>query len=321
MTATVEQLYRTARTIRRFEEVVEQLTAADEIPGTVHLYIGEEAVATGVCAALEPTDFIASTHRGHGHLIAKGADLGAMLAELMGKDSGLNRGRGGSMHVADLSLGVLGANGIVAGGVPFALGAAWARRQLREAQVAVAFFGDGGLAHGLLHECLNLAALWGLSVVFVCEDNGYAVSLPVSEGVAGSPIDRARSYGMPAEEVDGMDAEAVYEVACEAVKRARQGRGPSYLHMKTYRFKGHHHGEAVLKLSYRDAEEVEQWRKRDPVELLAARLPLARREELDAEVEASIGSALRFARLGETPSAASATAFAYASRLSPRPGY
>jgi TPP-dependent pyruvate/acetoin dehydrogenase alpha subunit len=320
MTVGVEQLYRTARTIRRFEEVVEELTAVNEIPGTVHLYIGEEAVATGVCAALEPGDFVASTHRGHGHVIAKGAQLGPMLAELMGREGGLNRGRGGSMHVADLGLGVLGANGIVVGGVPFALGAVWARGQLGEKCVAAAFFGDGGLGQGLLHECLNLAALWALPVIFVCEDNGYAVSLPSSASAAGSPLDRARSYGMMVEEVDGMDAEQVYGAAVAAAQRARDGKGPSYLHMRTYRFRGHHHGEAVLKLNYRAAEEVAQWEKRDPVDLLGAKLSPERRAEVDAEVEAAIESAREFASLSKPPDPATATAYAYSSGLAVRAG-
>lgn len=217
-------LYRTVRTIRRFEETVEELTSANEIPGTVHLYIGQEAVAAGVSAALAPGDLVTSTHRGHGHVIAKGAALGPMLAELMGRTNGLNRGRGGSMHVADLSLGVLGANGIVAGGIPFALGATWAAAQDGDNRVAATFFGDGGLAQGLLHECMNWAALWQLPVIFVCEDNGYAVSLPVSASAAGSPVVRAQSYGMAAQEVDGMDAEKAYAAACTAVERARRRR-------------------------------------------------------------------------------------------------
>jgi pyruvate dehydrogenase E1 component alpha subunit len=320
MTVGVEQLYRTARTIRRFEEVVEELTAVNEIPGTVHLYIGEEAVATGVCAALEPADFVTSTHRGHGHVIAKGAQLGPMLAELMGRAGGLNRGRGGSMHVADLALGVLGANGIVVGGVPFALGAVWARRQRGERRVAAAFFGDGGLGQGLLHECMNLAALWALPVIFVCEDNGYAVSLPTCASAAGSAVERARSYGMTAEEVDGMDAVRVYEAAAAATERARHGGGPSYLHMRTYRFRGHHHGEAVLKLNYRSAEEVAQWKKRDPVEFLGAKLSPERRAELDREVEATIESAMEFARLSDPPEPATAAAYAYSSGLTVRTG-
>jgi acetoin:2,6-dichlorophenolindophenol oxidoreductase subunit alpha len=313
-------LYRTARTIRRFEETVEELTAANEIPGTVHLYIGEEAVATGTCAALRRDDLITSTHRGHGHVIAKGAALGPMLAELMGRATGLNRGRGGSMHVADLSLGVLGANGIVAGGIPFALGATWAAGQRGEQRVAAAFFGDGGLAQGLLHECLNWAALWQLPVIFVCEDNGYAVSLAAAASAAGSPVDRARSYGMAASEVDGMDAAAVYVAARAAVDRARSGGGPSYLHMKTYRFRGHHHGEAVLKLAYRSPEEIARWRERDPVQLLADRLSPKVRAAIDAEIEAQLQAALDYARNGPLPDPETATDYAYATGLVPRQG-
>jgi TPP-dependent pyruvate/acetoin dehydrogenase alpha subunit len=318
--ADVAALYRTVRTIRRFEETVEELTAANEIPGTVHLYIGEEAVASGVCAALDDADFVTSTHRGHGHVIAKGAALGPMLAELMGRVNGLNRGRGGSMHVADLSLGVLGANGIVAGGIPFALGATWAAGQEGEHRVAAAFFGDGGLAQGLLHECMNWAALWKLPVIFVCEDNGYAVSLPASASAAGSPVGRARSYGMAAEEVDGMDAEAVYAAARVAASRARSGDGPTYLHMKTYRFRGHHLGEAVLKLAYRTTEEIESWRQRDPLTILAGRLGEAVVAGIDADVEAELKEALEFARGGALPDPATAADYTYASGMRPREG-
>jgi acetoin:2,6-dichlorophenolindophenol oxidoreductase subunit alpha len=313
-------LYRTVRTIRRFEETVEELTSANEIPGTVHLYIGEEAVAAGVCAALAHDDLITSTHRGHGHVIAKGAALGPMLAELMGRTDGLNHGRGGSMHVADLSLGVLGANGIVAGGIPFALGATWAASQDGKNLVAATFFGDGGLAQGLLHECMNWAALWALPVVFVCEDNGYAVSLPASASAAGSPVARARSYGMDAEEVDGMDAEKVHAAAYAAVQRARAGEGPTYLHVKTYRFRGHHLGEAVLKLTYRTDEEIARWRERDPVAVLAARFDPAVRAGIDASVEAELGSALEYARRSPLPDPSTATDYAYASGLRPRTG-
>lgn len=313
-------LYRTVRTIRRFEETVEELTSANEIPGTVHLYIGQEAVAAGVSAALAPGDLVTSTHRGHGHVIAKGAALGPMLAELMGRTNGLNRGRGGSMHVADLSLGVLGANGIVAGGIPFALGATWAAAQDGDNRVAATFFGDGGLAQGLLHECMNWAALWQLPVIFVCEDNGYAVSLPVSASAAGSPVVRAQSYGMAAQEVDGMDAEKAYAAACTAVERARAGAGPSYLHMKTYRFRGHHLGEAVLKLAYRSAEEIARWQQRDPMKILADRIEPGVREAIDTTVEAELKAAIEYARSGPVPDPQTATDYAYASGLMPRKG-
>lgn len=311
----VMSLYKTARTIRRFEETVEELTNTNDIPGTVHLYIGEEAVASGVCAALAPTDYITSTHRGHGHLIAKGAALGPMLAEIMGRATGLNRGRGGSMHVADLSLGVLGANGIVAGGVPFALGAVWGAAQMGDERVAVAFFGDGGLGQGLLHECMNVAALWKLPVVFVCEDNGYAVSLPVKSSAAGWPVERARSYGMQGEEIDGMDAEVVFQKARLAVRRARCGDGPSYLHMKTYRFRGHHVGEAILKLSYRTEEEIRKWEMRDPVEILGHRLDGGIRAEIDRQVEEELKEAVAYALDSALPDPESACDYAYASRL------
>jgi pyruvate dehydrogenase E1 component alpha subunit len=196
--------------IRRFEETVIELVNTNEIPGTTHEYIGEEAVAAGVCAALTEEDVITSTHRGHGHCIAKGADVSRMMAELMAKSTGLNHGRGGSMHVADFSVGMLGANGIVGAGVPFALGAAWAKREAGNRSIAVPFFGDGTMAQGILSECLNIASLWSLPVVFVCENNRYAVSLRLEDSLAGNIADHARAYGIRADVADGMDASDVY---------------------------------------------------------------------------------------------------------------
>jgi pyruvate dehydrogenase E1 component alpha subunit len=222
--------------------------------------------------------------------------------------------------VADLSLGVLGANGIVAGGIPFALGATWAAAQDGDNRVAAAFFGDGGLAQGLLHECMNWAALWKLPVIFVCEDNGYAVSLPASASAAGSLVARAQSYGMAAQEVDGMDAEEVFVAARVAVERARGGGGPSYLHMKTYRFRGHHLGEAVLKLAYRSAEEIARWQQRDPMTILAARIDPDVRAAIDTDVEAALKAAIEYARNGPVPDPRTATDYAYASGLRPRKG-
>ena len=216
------ELYRAMLTIRRFEERVVDLVNANEIAGVTHEYVGQEAVAVGVCAALRPDDVITSTHRGHGHLIAKGADVRRMMAELLGREDGLNRGRGGSMHVADLGLGIYGANGIVAAGAPFAAGAAWSFSVDGSGRVAVTFFGDGGANQGVLHETMNLAALWRLPLVFVCENNGYAVTLPQERSTAGSIVARAAAYGMAAEQVDGMDVDAVLDAAERAVAaRAR----------------------------------------------------------------------------------------------------
>src|SRR6476620_3435269 len=230
------ELYRTMLLIRRFEERVVDRVNANEIAGVTHEYVGQEAVATGICAALRPDDVITSTHRGHGHLIAKGADVRRMMAELLGRVDGLNRARGGSMHIADLSLGIYGANGIVAAGAPFAAGAAWSFAVDGSGRIAVTFFGEGGANQGILHETMNLAALWKLPVVFVCENNGYAVTLAQERSTAGSIVDRAAAYGMAAAWVDGMDVEAVLEAASRAAERAREGGGPTFLECRTYRF-------------------------------------------------------------------------------------
>lgn len=312
MTAVDEELYRRMRTIRRFEETVVELVNSNEIPGTTHEYIGQEAVASGVCVALRPDDMVASTHRGHGHVIAKGADVGGMFAELMARSTGLNHGRGGSMHVADLSLGVLGANGMVAGGVPFALGAAWGRRRDGRDDVAVAFFGDGALGQGVLLECLNLAALRRLPVVFVCENNGYAVSLKVTDAVAGPITARAEACGIPATTVDGMDARAVHAAAVDAVGRARRGEGPVFIECVTYRYSGHHTAEASLKLTYRTPDEIETWRARDPLLVAHDWLDAATIERIDSEVEAVIERGLHFGRSSAAPDPDSALDFMYA---------
>lgn len=315
-----EDLYRRMRTIRRFEETVVELVHTNEIPGTTHEYIGQEAVAAGVCATLRPGDMVASTHRGHGHVIAKGADVAAMFAELMARATGLNRGRGGSMHVADLSLGVLGANGMVAGGTPFALGAAWGHRMDGHDAVTVAFFGDGALGQGVLLECFNLAALWRLPVLFVCENNGYAVSLPVRDAVAGPVPARAEACGIPAATVDGMDARAVHAAAAEAVARARGGGGPSFLECVTYRYAGHHTAEASLRLTYRTDAEIARWRARDPLLVAHGWLDSAVRDRIDAEVEAVISAGVAFARASAPPDPASALDHMYASPVRPPRG-
>lgn len=311
-------LYRTVLTIRRFEELVVQFVNSNDIAGVTHEYIGEEAIAAGVCAALRDDDYITSTHRGHGHVLAKGADPGRMLAELFGRTTGLNRGRGGSMHIADVSLGVLGANGIVAAGTPFAAGAAWSSRQKGSDRVAVAFFGDGGINQGVLHETLNLAALWKLGVIFVCENNGYALTLPAERATAGAMSERVAAYGIPSRVVDGMDPEAVYEAANEAVVRARAGDGPSFIQCDAYRFSGHHTAEGTMGLSYRTDEEIETWRMRDPVEAAGARLDPARRAAIDREVEERLAATVDVARNGPFPTPEDACDYMYASGLAPR---
>lgn len=317
---TAPQLYKTMRTIRSFEESVVELVNTNEIPGTTHEYIGQEAVAAGVCAALRKDDLIASTHRGHGHVIAKGGDVGRMFGELMARETGLNHGRGGSMHVADVSLGILGANGIVAGGVPFALGAVWGRRADGRNDVAVAFFGDGALGQGLLAECMNMAALWQLPVLFVCENNGYAVSLSVNDAVAGDMNARAESYGMPARTVDGMDALAVHGAAEELVRHARDGGGPAFLQCITYRYAGHHTAEGSLKLTYRTPEEIASWRERDPLLVARAWLAEDEREQIDAQVRELIAAGVEFARSSAAPDPATATDFMYAGAGQPPRG-
>lgn len=314
----IVDLYRTMRSIRRFDERIVDLVNANEIPGVTHEYVGQEAVATGVCAALRRDDVITSTHRGHGHVIAKGADLRRMMAELMARRDGLNRGRGGSMHVADFSVGVLGANGIVAAGAPQAAGAAMAFRMDGLDRVAVTFFGDGGANQGVLHETMNLAGLLKLPLLFVCENNGYAVTLASANSTAGSLVERAAAYGIAAESVDGMDVEVVFASATEAVARARGGAGPTFLELRTYRFFGHHTAERTMTLTYRTDEEIARWRERDPLELAGAKLGPLVRARIDDEVEALLDEAIEFARQSPPPDPDEAFELVYASGLRPR---
>ncbi len=299
------RLYRVMRTIRRFEQRATQLFGENKIWGTIHSYAGQEAVAVGVCAHLSDDDWITSTHRGHGHCIAKGADLGRMFAELLGRETGYCRGRGGSMHIADTSKGNLGANGIVGGGIPIAVGAGLTAKQLGQRHVAVSFFGDGGLNQGSFHEAANLAAIWKLPVLFVCENNQYAETNPVKDAF---PIDdlskRAVAYGMPGLRVDGQDIRATHAAAGEAVARARRGEGPTLILAETYRYEGHYYGDPQV---YRTKDEIEQWRKRDPLSIARdwiAADRLATAAELDAidrEVDEEIERGVRFAE--ESPPA------------------
>ena len=316
----IDALYRTMRTIRRFEERVVELVNANEIAGVTHEYVGQEAVATGVCAALRRDDVITSTHRGHGHVIAKGADVSRMMAELLGRVDGLNRGRGGSMHIADLGLGIYGANGIVAAGAPFAAGAAWAGRRDGTNIVAATFFGDGGANQGVLHETMNLAALWKLPVLFVCENNGYAVTLAQERSTAGSLVGRAAAYDMAAEAVDGMDVEAVLTAATRAVERGRAGGGPTFVECRTYRFFGHHTAERTMKLGYRTDDEIAYWRKRDPLEVTGSKLDDSTRVRIDDAVDELLDAAVEFARRSPRPDPAEALDLVYASGLRPRDG-
>ncbi|MGA8115760.1 MAG: thiamine pyrophosphate-dependent dehydrogenase E1 component subunit alpha [Actinocatenispora sp.] len=313
-------LYRTVRLIRRFEERAIELVKSGEIVGGIHPYIGQEAVAAGCCAALRTDDLITSTHRGHGHVLAKGAEPRRFLAELAGRSTGLNQGRGGSMHAADVGVGILGANGIVGAGAPIAVGAAWAARRAGLDRVALSFFGDGAVNQGVLLESLNLASLHRAPVVFVCENNGYAVTLPAGAGNAGSVTARAEAFGITASTVDGMDPETVYAAAAEAVAHARRGDGPVFLELLTYRFDAHHTRDNLLRLRYRTDDEVSSWRSRDPVAVQGARLPADERDAIDAEVERVLADAVEFALASPVPDASGALDHLYATGLRPRMG-
>lgn len=256
-------IYNKMNEIRRFEENALDLFEKNLLRGSVHLYIGEEAIASTVCSLLRDTDYITSTHRGHGHCIAKGAELGRAMAELMGKETGYCRGRGGSMHIADLSKGNLGANAIVGGGIPIAVGGALAASYKGTDQVAVAFFGDGASNQGTFHEAINLASVWKLPIIFICENNGFGISVPTKQSTSVKDIGiRGVSYGIPGITVDGNDVLEIDEVVQAAIKRAKNGEGPTLIECKTYRWAGHWTGDPQV---YRTREEVEEWKKKCPI--------------------------------------------------------
>jgi len=297
--------YRKMVEIRKFETKVVELFADGMIPGFVHSYIGEEAVAVGACSNLNDDDYITSTHRGHGHLIAKGGHMDKMMAELFGKETGYCKGKGGSMHIADVDLGILGANGIVGGGFPIAAGAGLSAKMRGTNQVAVCFFGDGASNQTTFHEGINLASIWDLPVVFVCENNMYGISLSQKEHQHIKDIsDRATAYGIPGVTVDGNDVIAVYEAVKEAVKRARQGEGPTLIECKTYRHRGHFEGDPTV---YRSEEEVEQWKKKDPIKRFRKKLlelGTVTEDELnsiDEEVDKMVEEAVEYAKKGKFP--------------------
>ncbi|MBI5955512.1 MAG: pyruvate dehydrogenase (acetyl-transferring) E1 component subunit alpha [Chloroflexi bacterium] len=299
------EMYTKMLTIRRFEQRVAELFAAGKIPGFVHLYIGEEAVAVGTCANLRPDDYITSTHRGHGHLIAKGGDLKRMMAELFGKRTGYCKGKGGSMHIADVELGILGANGIVGGGPPIAAGAALSAQYRGTDQVVACFFGDGAANQGTFHEGLNMASIWKLPVIFVCENNHYGISLSQPKHMNVADIaDRARAYDIPGVMVDGNDVIAVYEAAQEAVRRARAGEGASLIECKTYRHRGHFEGDPQV---YRPPEEAEAWLKKDPLPRFEAKLMEMgvltgeKAKQIEQGIVAKIDEAVRFAEESPFP--------------------
>lgn len=302
-------LHRRMVRIRLFEEAAGRLAEAAKLPGFLHLYVGEEAVAAGVCGALTDQDQITSTHRGHGHLVAKGGDFNRMMAELMGKSTGYCKGKGGSMHISDLNLGMLGANGIVGAGSPIAVGAAFANKYRGDGNVAVAFFGDGATNIGAFHEAANMACALNLPIVFACENNEYGEFTPRHMTMAITDIvDRAAGYGMPGVIVDGMDVVAVHEAALEAVARARRGEGPSLIEAKTYRFYNHH-GVQNLGLKYRSDDEVSEWKERDPIFSFEARMvesgqaTAADFEEVWAQLRADIDTAIAFAEESPLPTA------------------
>ena len=302
--AEIEQfirMYRKMVGIRLFEEKVNDLYIRALMPGLAHLYIGEEAVAVGVCEALTSEDYITSTHRGHGHCLAKGAALDRMFAELLGKEAGYCKGKGGSMHIADPDTGNLGANAIVGGSAGIATGAALTAKRMKTGQVAVCFFGDGAMGQGLLYEVMNMAALWKLPVIYICENNLYNEYTHNSETLAGDILTRAAGFGVPGETVDGQDVWKVYETAKAIVDRVRAGQGPAFLVCNTYRFMGHHVGD-INREYYRSKKEEQMWKtERDPVKLFADWLTaqnLADRAQLDqiqAEVQSEVDKAVEFA--------------------------
>lgn len=299
-------LYERMLLIRRMEERLRADAAAGNLPGAVHLYIGQEAIATGVCARLRETDLITSTHRGHGHFLAKGGDPKAMMAEIWAKRTGICKGMGGSMHVADFSKGILGANGIVGGGFAIATGAALACKLTHDTRISVAFFGDGAANQGVFMECLNVSSLWKLPLVFVCEHNQFSEFTPSADITSGDIADRARAFKIPTAVVDGNDVVAVWQAAGEAVERARRGDGPCFIQAHTYRIQGHLEAESLFLAGgkYREQSEIDEWRKRDPVErqrqrLLAAGVRPADLQAIDARIAGTVEQAVKFAQESE----------------------
>ena len=308
-----EQMYR----IRCFEETADNLYTRGLMPGITHLYIGEEAVAVGVCSVLRDDDWITSTHRGHGHCLAKGADLDRMFAELLGRATGYCGGKGGSMHIADQDTGNLGANGIVGGSTSIVAGAGLSAKLRGTDEVAVAFFGDGALGQGQLYESMNMAALWKLPVLYVCENNQYGEYTPNDQTIAGEILDRARAFGIPAHEVDGQDIREVSRVAGDTVAAARRGEGPSFLQCTTYRYRGHHVGD--VDRPYRTRAEEEEWQTtRDPLKTLAdwleAEFEVAPEvvTQLEAEVQTAVDDSAAKALDGPIPEASEVTTHVYA---------
>ncbi len=301
------RMYRRMVMIRLFEEQVNELYTRALMPGLAHLYVGEEAVAVGICEALQPDDYITSTHRGHGHCLAKGASPDRMFAELLGKEAGYCRGKGGSMHIADPATGNLGANAIVGGSAGIATGAAFSSKHLGTNQVTVCFFGEGALGQGVLYEVMNLASLWKLPVIYACENNLYNEYTHYSETTAGDLLARGSAFGLHAESVDGQEVRAVYASAKRLVERARKGEGPAFLLCSTYRYTGHHVGD-INREYYRSKQEEQQWKtERDPIKNLADWLieqkhtDAAALDRIQAEVRTEMKTAVEFALAAPYP--------------------
>jgi len=312
------RMYRQMVRIRHFEEKVDHLYKTAQMPGLAHLYSGEEAIAVGVCEALEKTDYISSTHRGHGHCLAKGATVDRMFAELLGKKPGYCGGKGGSMHIADPESGNLGADAIVGASAGVATGAAFTSKKLNLGKVAVAFFGEGALGQGLLYELMNMASLWKLPVLYVCENNMYNEYTSYKETTAGALKDRPLAFGIYTEQIDGQDVRKIYSTTKGLVKRARSGEGPSFLICDTYRYYGHHVGD-INRSYYRPKEEEEMWkRERDPIEILRSwlidvkNISPDRLSKIDEEVYKEIEVGLEFAKKAPYPEASEVSANVYA---------
>ena len=297
--------------IRRFDETVKDLVQSGELVGMAHCYIGEEAVAVGACTALRDEDYITGNHRSHGHPISKGGDIRRAMAELLGKATGYCKGKGGSMHLADFEIGILGESGIVASALPVAVGAALGSRMQNNDRVVISFFGDGASNQGACHEAMNMASIWKLPVIFLCENNQYAVTTSYRDTVAVENIsDRAQAYNMPGILVDGQDVMEMHEVTVQAIQRARAGEGPSLIEAKTYRYEDHSEGlNRILREPYRTEEEIEEWKKRDPIALHSKWLSeqgVATKAEIDeiwSEVNDAIDDAVKFARESPYPEA------------------
>jgi len=313
------ELYRKMVLCRKFEEKVVELVNKNEIYGTTHEYIGEEAVAAGVCSALRSDDLLASTHRGHGHIISKGGDIRYMFAELLGRIDGYNKGKGGSMHIADVGIGVLGANGIVGAGVPIAVGAALAIKIKNLDKVVISFFGDGASNQGVVHEAMNMAAIWNLPIIFVCENNQYAVSTSVKYSLKIENIsERSKAYGFEGKTIDGMNVSEVYDNSVEIIRKVRSENKPFLLECKTYRYSGHFTAEKILNLNYRTEDEMNYYKLKCPILTFSDKIiseNICTRKELD-EIDSSvinqIDEAVCFARKSDFPEPSDALKDMYA---------